>query len=189
MDNGATETLKGQFLIAMPGLADPNFHQTVTLMCEHTAEGALGIVVNRVHSFLTVKDIFEELQVEFKSGLETIPIHIGGPVNTDQVFMLHGPPFGWEGCFHVSPTLAMSNSRDILSAVGKGEGPGSILISLGCSGWGPGQLEFEMKENAWLTSTVMEEIVFDIPIDRRWQAAVEKMGIDPTLLSNTAGHA
>jgi putative transcriptional regulator len=183
------DSLKGQFLIAMPGLTDPNFYQTVTVICEHTAEGAIGIVLNRVHSSLSGKDIFEELKLDLVSGAESIPIHIGGPVNINEIFVLHGPPFDWEGCFHVSPTIAMSNTIDILSALSRGKGPESFVISLGCAGWGPGQLENEIKQNAWLTSSVFVEIIFDTPVELRWQTAVERMGIDPSLLSDTAGHA
>ncbi|MBW1695955.1 MAG: YqgE/AlgH family protein [Deltaproteobacteria bacterium] len=182
-------SLKGHLLIAMPGLTDPNFHQTVTFICEHTKEGAIGIVLNRIHSLLSGKDIFEELKLEAGPGAESIPVHIGGPVSINEIFVLHGPPFEWEGCFQVGPSIAMSNTIDILSALSSGSGPKSFLISLGCAGWGPGQLEDEIKQNAWLTSALLKEIVFDIPVEMRWQTAVKKMGIDPTLLSNTAGHA
>jgi len=182
-------SLKGQFLIAMPGLADPNFHQTVTVICEHTAEGAIGIVLNRIHSAIVGKDVFEELDLEPASSLESIPIHAGGPVNINEIFVLHGPPFDWEGCFHVSPTIAMSNTIDILSALSEGRGPQSYIISLGCAGWGPDQLENEIKQNVWLTSDILEDVVFNTPVELRWQTAVENLGIDPTLLSDTAGHA
>ena len=189
MEPNTVDSLKGQFLIAMPGLADPNFYQTVTFICEHTPEGALGIVINRIHSSLSGKDIFKELELESGIEAESIPIHIGGPVNTGQIFLLHGSPFDWEGCFKVSPSIAMSNTLDILSALSKGDGPKSFIISLGCAGWGPGQLEFEIKQNAWLNGPVFDEIIFDIPVEARWQAAVEKLGIDPALLSDTAGRA
>ena len=189
MEPKPVDSLKGQFLIAMPGMADPNFYQTVTFICEHTIEGSLGIVINRIHSSLSGKDIFNELELESGIDAVSIPIHIGGPVNTGQIFLIHGPPFDWEGCFQVSSSIAMSNTLDILSALSKGAGPKSFLISLGCAGWGPGQLESEIKQNIWLTSAVFEEIIFAIPVEARWQAAVENLGIDPTLLSDTAGHA
>ena len=152
-------------------------------------EGAIGIVLNRIYAAVSGKDIFKELKLETALGMGSIPIHIGGPVNVNEIFVLHGPPFGWEGCFQVSPSMAMSNTIDILSALSKGEGPKSFIISLGCAGWGPGQLESEIKQNVWLTSSALEEIIFDTPVDLRWQTAVEKMGIDPTLLSDSAGHA
>jgi putative transcriptional regulator len=183
------ESLKGQLLIAMPGLNDPNFLLTVTLICEHTQAGAVGIIVNRVHPSLSGKEIFEELNIDCGPKTSSFQIHIGGPVHVDEIFVLHGPPFTWQGCLAVSPFLALSNTMDILNALAAGIGPKSFLISLGCAGWGPGQLEYEIKENAWLTGAVSDEIVFDIPIESRWQAAVRRMGIDPNSLSQTAGHA
>jgi len=189
MENQIPDSLKGQFLMAMPSLADPNFSQTVTCICEHTPEGAVGIVVNRVHPPLSGKDIFEELKIKCLPGAESIPIHIGGPVHLNEIFVLHGPPFGWEGSLMITPTLAMSNTKDILESLSMGRGPESFIISLGCAGWGAGQLESELKQNAWLTSPVFEEVIFRLPIEARWEEAVRKIGIDPALLSDTAGHA
>jgi len=183
------ESLKGHFLIAMPGLNDPNFFQTVTFICEHTQDGAVGIVINRVHPSLTGKEIFEELNIGYGPEASSIRIHIGGPVHVDEIFVLHGPPFGWQGCLKVSPSLAVSNTIDILGALSSGKGPESFMITLGCAGWGPGQLEYEIKENAWLTGAVSDEIVFEIPVENRWEDAVKRMGIDPSSLSQTAGHA
>jgi len=183
------EAFKGHFIMAMPGLADPNFAYTVTSICEHSPEGAVGVVVNRVHPFLFGKDIFEELKIEYEPGAESVPIHLGGPVHSNEVFVLHGPPFNWEGCLMVTPFFAMSNTRDILEAIAMGRGPQSMMIALGCAGWGPEQLESEIKQNAWLTCPVTEEILFDTPVEAQWEEALRKMGIDPALLSDTAGHA
>jgi putative transcriptional regulator len=182
-------SLKGQFLLAMPGLVDPNFHQTVTCICEHNEGGAMGIIVNRVHHTLTAQDIFEELTIEQTPDADSIPVHLGGPVHIGEIFVLHGPPFNWEASLMITPSLAMSNTRDILEAVAMDRGPQAFIISLGCAGWGPGQLESEIKENAWLNHPIFEENIFDMPIETRWDEAVKKMGIDPILLSNTAGHA
>jgi putative transcriptional regulator len=189
MELKSSDYFKGQLLIAMPGLLDPNFDLTVTLLCEHNDEGAIGIVLNRVHPSLSGKDIFEELELKPSSGAGNIPIHIGGPVNINEIFVLHGPPFKWEGCYQINPAIGMSNTIDILAAVSGGSGPVSYIISLGCAGWGPGQLESEIMQNTWLTSSVLEEIIFDIPVEERWEAAVRRMGIDPTLLTDAAGHA
>jgi putative transcriptional regulator len=189
MENKDLSYLKGQFIIAMPALNDPNFFQTVTCISEHNSDGAVGIVVNRVHSGLSGKMIFDELKMDYISGAENIKIHLGGPVHIGEIFVLHGHPFEWEGCLMVTPYLAMSNTRDILDAIAMGRGPESYIISLGCAGWGPGQLESEIKDNTWLTCPVFEDIVFDIPVDARWNETVRKMGIDPFLLSDTAGHA
>jgi putative transcriptional regulator len=189
MEDRNPVSFKAQFLMAMPVLLDPNFYQTVTCIAEHSPEGAVGIVVNRVHPSITAKDIFEELEIKYDSEIEALPVHIGGPVHINEIFVLHGPPFDWEGCLMITSSLAMSNTRDILEAAAMGMGPKSYIISVGCAGWGPGQLESEIKGNAWLTGPVLEEIIFDIPIENRWEDAVKKMGINPALLSNTAGHA
>jgi len=183
------DSLKGQFLMAMPGLADPNFFQTVTFMCEHTQAGAVGIVINRLNSSLTGKDIFGELKIKCIPEAESISIHVGGPVHVNEIFVLHGPPFNWQGSLVVTPTLAMSNTIDILEAVAMGRGPKYFIISLGCAGWGPGQLESEIKQNAWLTCSVSEEIMFNLPVESRWEETMRRVGIDPALLSDTAGHA
>ena len=182
-------TLKGQFLLAMPGLVDPNFHQTVTCICEHNDSGAMGIIVNRVHQTLTAQDIFEELTIENAAGAESIPVHLGGPVHIGEIFVLHGPPLNWEASLMITPSLAMSNTKDILEAIAMARGPQAFIISLGCAGWGPGQLESEIKENVWLNHPIFEENIFEMPIETRWEEAVKKMGIDPILLSDTAGHA
>ena len=183
------ESLKGQFLMAMPGLADPNFVQTVTCICEHTPSGAVGVVVNRVHPFLSGKEVFDELKMEYISEAASLPIYIGGPVHVGEIFVLHGPPFDWQGTMMITPSMAMSNTRDILSAIVLGNGPESFMIALGCAGWGLGQLEAEIKQNVWLTCPISDKIVFDIPVESRWNETMKMMGIDPILLSDTAGHA
>lgn len=189
MENNFQDSFKGQLLIAMPLLVDQNFYQTVTCICEYTSAGAVGIVINRVHPSLTIKDIFNELDMECIPDVESIPIHIGGPVHMGEIFILHGPPFGWEGSLMVTPTLALSNTKDILESVAMGRGPKLYIVALGCAGWGPGQIESEIKENAWLTSPIDENIVFDMPIEERWEASLKKIGVDPALILNTSGHA
>jgi len=189
MEDNLQGTLKGNFLLAMPALADPHFYRTVTCISEHNSEGALGIVINRMTSSLTGKDIFDELNIEHTPGAELIPVYIGGPVHTGEIFILHSAPFTWRGCFMITEHLAMSNTMDILQAIAAGSGPISYIIALGCAGWGPGQLESEIKENSWLTCSVSEDIIFKLPSEIRWEETVKKMGIDPALLSSTAGHA
>jgi putative transcriptional regulator len=149
----------------------------------------MGLVVNRTHPSLTGGDIFDELKVEFESPAAKIPIHIGGPVHAGEVFILHGPPFGWEGCLNITPSLALSNTMDILQAIATGSGPESFMLMLGCAGWGPGQLESELQQNVWLTSPVYEDIIFELPVEQRWEAALRKIGVDPAALTETAGHA
>ena len=183
------ESFKGNFLIAMPSMADFNFSHTVSCISEHTSDGALGIIVNRILPAVSAKSIFEELKLEYTSRADTIPIHIGGPVHENEIFILHGEPFTWQGCLMITPTIAMSNTMDVIRAVAKNEGPESFIIALGCAGWGPGQLEYEIAQNAWLTCPVDEKIIFRRPIEMRWNDAVRMMGIDPMLLSATPGHA
>jgi len=189
MEDNQPSSLKGQFLTSMPSLMDPNFYQTVTCICEYGEAGTVGIVVNRVHPSLSGKDIFEELGIAYEPGAESIPIHIGGPVHIGEIFMLHGPPFDWEGCLSITSSLAMSNTKDLLLAVAMGRGPKSYIIALGCAGWASGQLEAEIRENAWLICPVYEDIIFDVAVEERWEATMNKMGIDPAKLLDTAGHA
>ncbi len=189
MENEKDASLKGHFLLAMPGLLDPNFSQTVTCICEHTDQGAVGIVVNRLHEGILAGDIFEELGIECIERAAALPIHYGGPVRMDEIFVLHGPPFDWTGCLVISPRLALSNTIDIIHAIAAGSGPAAFLISIGCAGWGPGQLESELAANTWLTSPISEDVVFEMPLEERWGGALKKMGVDPALLSDAAGHA
>ena len=175
--------------MAMPGLMDPNFHQTVTFICEHSDKGAMGIVIDRPLSGLHGENIFRELDISFIQELGSVPIYFGGPVHTGEIFVLHGPPFDWVGCLVVSPLFGLSNTIDILESIAKGEGPEDFIIALGCSGWGGGQLESEMKENAWLTCTASADIIFHTSPEQKWMAAIQKLGIDPELLSGEAGHA
>ena len=174
MEKSKSFSLQGQFLIAMPRLLDPNFFKTVTCLSHHSREGALGIVINRVFPSLSLKDIFDELKIDCTSRSTSIPVHMGGPVHTNQLFMLHGPPFEWEACHQISLSLGLSNSRDILEAIAGGKGPQSFIISLGCS---------------WLTYNIIEDMIFNTPIDNRWDETVKQMGIDPMSLADSAGHA
>lgn len=189
MENQMREWLKGHLLTAMPGLMDPNFFQTVTLICEHTPNGAMGVVIDRVSTTISAKDIFEELSIPHLPEMEKIPIYHGGPVHVDEIFILHGPPFDWKGCLRVGPAFGLSNTIDVLSAIAEGAGPENFLIFLGCAGWGGGQLESELAQNAWLTCPADEEIIFQTPSENRWRATMNKMGIDPEFLTQMPGHA
>ncbi len=189
MENQDNFYLTRQFLMAMPAMADPNFSKTVTCICEHTANGAVGIVINRLHTGITCKDIFKELDIEYNENVASMPVHIGGPVNVGEIFILHGQPLRWEGSLEVSPSLAISNTKDVLTAIATGTGPQPFLLALGCAGWGPGQLESEIKENVWLTGPMTEQIIFKTPVESKWQEAVKEVGIDPCFITDTAGHA
>lgn len=189
MESPVGNSLKGQLLMAMPSLMDPNFYQSVTLICEHTSTGALGVTVDRVSSTIFTKDIFEELKIPYIPEMEKIPIYHGGPVHIDEIFVLHGPPFNWTGCLMVTATIALSNTIDVLTAIAAGQGPENFLIFLGCAGWGEGQLESELMQNSWLTDAAEGKILFETPVEDRWRVALKRMGIDPELLSNMPGNA
>ena len=173
----------------MPSLADPNFSQTVTFMVEHTEEGAMGLIINRVHPEISLAAVFEELKLETVPHIASLPLYLGGPVHTGQVFILHGPPFDWEACRPVTSTVALSNSEDIVQKLALGKGPESFFLTIGCAGWGPGQLEAEIMANSWLTCPAKEDVIFRSPVENRWQEAANLMGIDPSRLTDTAGHA
>lgn len=181
--------LKGHFLIAMPGLNDPNFIRSVTCISEHNSNGAVGIVINRVYKGLNAKLIFDELGIALRGDAEKIPIHIGGPVHHNELFVLHDVPLDWSGSLMINDHLALSNSREILEAIAQQRGPRAFVIALGCAGWAPGQLEQEMQQNSWLSTPCSNDIIFNMPVEKRWENAIKLMGIDPDLLTDTAGHA
>ena len=182
-------SLKGQFLMAMPSLADPNFRHSVTCISEHTSEGAVGIIVNQIYPQINAKMIFDELGIECLARSIEVPIHVGGPVHANELFVLHSQPSNWAGHLMITEDLGLSNSREILEAIGMGNGPRAYLIALGCAGWGPGQLEWEMMQNAWLTLPCAHDIIFELPVEERWDRAIKRLGIDPDLIVETAGRA
>lgn len=182
-------SLKGHFLMAMPSLSDPNFRRSVTCISEHTADGAVGIVINQIQGDLNAKMIFKELGIPCHDGSSFVPIHIGGPVHGNELFVLHAKPFDWNGFFMINDELALSNSRAVLEAIALDKGPGAFLIALGCAGWGPGQLEWELMQNAWLTLPCTHDLIFDLPVEDRWQCAIQRLGIDPDLMTETVGNA
>lgn len=175
--------------MAMPALMDPNFHQSVTCITEHTDDGAVGIVINQIHEGVHARMIFKELGIPFEEVAGGIPIHIGGPVHTNELFVLHGPPLEWHQSLQITDSLALSNSAAILEAIASHTGPENHLICLGCAGWASGQLEWELAQNAWLVGKCDEEIIFRCPQEEKWERAIRRMGIDPQALSDVAGHA
>jgi putative transcriptional regulator len=172
MTDEVSQTMKGKFLLAIPGLPDPNFAQTVTCMCEHNESGALGFIVNKVHPLLTGRELFEDLNIECDKSIDSLEIYLGGPVQPSGVFVLHGPPFNWNESLKIADWLALSNSRDILEAIAQKKGPQSFMILLGCAGWGPMQLDNELNDSAWLTCPVTEEIIFSTSIELKYEKAM-----------------
>ena len=184
-----THTLAGQLLVAMPGMLDPDFQHTVTYICEHSETGALGITINRPLD-MDIGEVLDQLSLK-PSGPEclTQPVLKGGPVQSERGFVLHESPHNWESTTAVGQSIFVTTSRDILSDLAAGNGPGRVLIALGYSGWSAGQLEEEIRQNAWLTVPASSNLVFETPFDQRWSAAAQSIGIDPASLSLHAGHA
>jgi putative transcriptional regulator len=182
-------SLTNHLLIAMPSLADPNFAQTVTLICEHSDKGALGIVLNKPLP-MKLSDVLTQMKLAPSSEqIAAQSVLRGGPVHTDRGFVLHRPGGVWDHTHKVSETIQVTTSRDILAAMARGEGPTDAFIALGYAGWESGQLEKELRDNAWLSMPVDARVVFDLPYEDRWLGAWKTLGIDVDRLSLVAGHA
>lgn len=181
--------LDQQMLIAMPGMADPNFARSVTLLCQHSVEGAIGITINRESGY-TMGEILAQLNLECTNeAVRDVPVLEGGPVASERGFVLHTPMEGFESSLLINPDIMVTTSRDVLAAIAAGKGPERFIMALGYAGWGDGQLESEMRENAWLSVPVDSAIVFDLPLKERWQKAVSALGIDIRNLHDIGGHA
>lgn len=181
--------LEQQMLIAMPGMADTNFAGSVTLLCQHSAAGAIGITINRGSSF-TLGEIFSQLQIDCgDSGIRELAVLEGGPVAPDRGFVLHSPLEGYESSMGVGEEIMVTTSRDVLADIAQGSGPEKYVVALGYAGWGGGQLEGEMLANAWLSVSVDKDIVFDLPLPNRFDQALGRLGIKVDQLLPDAGHA
>jgi putative transcriptional regulator len=186
--NSSTD-LTNQFLIAMPSLQDMNFSQTVTYICEHNEEGAMGIVVNRPTNLL-LHDILEQLEInDINLEAREESIYIGGPVQPERGFVLHHDDSSWDSTLKVTSELSVTTSRDILESIAAGRGPNSHLVALGYAGWDSGQLEEEISANSWLNGPADTQIIFSTPPELRWKAAAKLLGVDMDLISGDAGHA
>lgn len=182
-------SLAGHFLIAMPSLTDGPFARGVVLLCQHDEDGALGLLVNQLSEY-RLGDILAQMKLECADReLADAPVLIGGPMQQERGFVLHREHGHWESSFRVNDAWSITTSRDILASMAAGEGPRQALLALGYSGWGAGQLEQELKDNAWLTVEANDRIIFDTPLDERWSAAAGLMGLDPLQLPGYAGHA
>ncbi len=184
-----TNTLAGNLLVAMPGMLDPNFEHSVTYICEHSEAGALGIVINKPMN-MDIGEVLEQLSLATdQPTLAAQPVMRGGPVQSERGFVLHDSPRKWDATTEVGQSIFVTTSQDILTDVAAGKGPEHILMALGYAGWGAGQLEEEIRQNAWLTVPASAEIVFNTPYEERWRAAARSIGIDPAKLTIGAGHA
>jgi len=178
-----------QFLIAMPGLHTPQFHHSVTYVCEHNKHGAMGIIINQL---LDVKlgEVLNQMQISVTlPNINEQAVYLGGPVQPERGFVLHPFSGRWNSMLPSNSEIAITTSKDILNSIAHGEGPDNTLIALGYAGWGPGQLEKEMVENAWLSGPADESILFHTPSEQRWQAAAALIGVDLNFISNDIGHA
>ncbi len=181
--------LTNHVLIAMPGMADPHFSKTLTYICEHSENGAIGLVINKPID-VTLGHLFEQVNIALEDdALRFDAVHFGGPVNLECGFVLHQPLGNWNSTLKIGDDIGMTTSKDILEALAKGEGPSRVLVTLGCAGWSPGQLEDEIKRNGWLTVEADERLIFDLPDEDKLLAAMSKLGVHPAMLSNTVGHA
>ena len=183
------EFLTGQLLIAMPAMADPRFAQSVIYLCAHTPEGAMGLVLNKPLKRPSFEDLLRQLDVEPVPPARRIRLCAGGPVDNARGFVLHTTDWTGEGSLRVDDGLALTASLDVLKAIAEGGGPREGILALGYAGWGPGQLDHEIQQNAWLSVNADETIVFDGDHDTKWRRALGKLNIDPLLLSGAAGHA
>ncbi len=190
--SGLAETatwLRGHFLVAMPGMSDPRFARSLIYVCEHTDQGAMGIVVNKPTD-MSLASLFERVELaNLDVELAGQPVLFGGPVQLDRAFVLHKPAKPWQSTMLISAEIALTSSKDILESIGSDAAPQSMLVALGYAGWVPGQLDAEILQNAWLTVPADDEILFDLPYEERLAAALAKLGIGFDRLSDVAGHA
>ncbi|OIQ92562.1 hypothetical protein GALL_254710 [mine drainage metagenome] len=187
-----TVSLTHHFLIAMPAMTDPSFSRSLTYICEHNEQGALGVIVNRP-SDMTLANLLERVEIPMASGsaseLGAMPVYFGGPVQTDRGFVLHRPLGHWQSTLEVKDGIGLTSSRDILQEMGSTGEPADVLVTLGYAGWSAGQLEWELAQNAWLTVAADPQILFAMPPEERLAAAMQLLGIDFANLSEVAGHA
>jgi putative transcriptional regulator len=184
--------LANHFLIAMPSMNDPIFGGTVVYICEHNEKGVLGVVINKPTD-MTMDVLFDRIDLKVADGLRSSvvnePIMFGGPVQDDRGFVLHSPGGRYSSSLSVTDDVAFTTSIDVLEAVANGSGPRRMLVSIGYAGWSPGQLEEEISRNGWLTVGADARVLFDLPIEERYNAAIKLLGIDPLMLASEAGHA
>jgi putative transcriptional regulator len=197
MSGASRINLTNQFLIAMPGMVDPTFAGSVVYLCEHNEKGALGLVINKPVD-IKLKNLFEKVELALtREDIADEPVYFGGPVHTERGFVLHeriqaegeqGSPYN-STLAVAGGELDMTTSKDVLEALAEGSGPKKLLVTLGYSGWGAGQLEDELSRNGWLTVNADPKVIFDTPVEQRYERAVALLGIDPRMLSQEAGHA
>lgn len=184
------QDLTGKLLIAMPGMTDPRFDRSVVFLCEHSEDGAMGLIVNKVAGDVDVDKLLEQLDISRTADTDPPDLHIGGPVETGRGFVLHSPDYKTESAtLDVTAEIALTATLDILHDIAAGKGPRQALLALGYAGWGAGQLERELQANGWLTCDSSAALVFDADPAAKWATALGTLGVDPLTLSATAGRA
>lgn len=185
----APSDLTGQLLIAMPGMGDPRFANSVVFVCAYSRDGAMGLIVNKPAPEIRFAELLQQLEIEGANPPD-VRVHFGGPVETARGFVLHSDDFtSQEGTITVGGGVAMTATLDVIEALARGDGPRRSLLALGYAGWGPGQLESEIAQNGWLTVSASDDILFGRANEHKWTAALKRLGVDPLTLSDTAGHA
>lgn len=188
MQDAATP-LANQLLIASPALSDPNFARSVTLICQHDDDGAMGVIVNRASEY-TLGEVLRQMNLASQDPrLDDQVVLAGGPVHPERGFVLHDGERDWESSLAFGDGLRITTSRDVLEAMAKGEGPQRAVVALGCASWGAGQLEYELGENTWITVPADPELLFALPLEARWQAAAGRIGVDLAMVADYSGHA
>jgi putative transcriptional regulator len=181
--------LSNRLLVALPALHDPHFARGVALVCQHDAEGAMGVMVNRPSEY-TLGEVLQQMGIACDDeALQARAVLAGGPVHPERGFVLHDGGDGWDSTLAVGDGLYLTTSRDVLEAMARGEGPGQVVVALGCAGWGAGQLEQELLEDSWLMVPTQRDVVFELPLEQRWQAAAGGIGVDLVNLATHSGHA
>lgn len=181
--------LTGHLLVSMPSMRDDRFHKAVIYVCNHTPEGAMGLVINKKFDHITFKDLLEQLELEHPDNAPEVQVHFGGPVETGRGFVLHTADFSREETVTVSDTLALTGTVSVLKEIAEGAGPDNCLFALGYAGWGPGQLDQELQNNGWLSLDADMDLIFDDNIDKKWDKAMERIGVDVNKLSIQFGRA
>ena len=187
-DELTSGSLRGHLLISMPGLTDPNFSRSLTYICEHDDNGAMGIIINHPLE-LSIRDVFDQLELPTNSSTGQQQVLAGGPVQVEQGFVLHPTGSQWEATSAISSQISLTASRDILVDMAADQGPENSLVALGYAGWGAGQLEAEIAHNDWLSVPADSKILFHTPCEMRWSAAAKQLGVDLNLMTAQAGHA
>jgi putative transcriptional regulator len=181
--------LEGQLLIAMPAMADPRFERSVIYVCAHNREGAMGLVVNKLFDEINFEELLTQLEITLSDSSPQLSIHFGGPVEAQRGFVLHTAEYTGKGTVAVDEQVALTATLDILKELANGSSPKNTMLALGYAGWGPGQLEEEISDNAWLHAPFNEDLVFDGDVDTKWQRAMNSIGVDPSSLSGATGRA